>query len=165
MLGCIRILLLLLGGNNSEIPMIRLYIYNIDEVDLDLRSSTVSRAMGARYLWLPDLWGPQCVGKCQGGVVGARRGGEGRGYLGTRWRSAMVRGLGVWDDVSSGNGDIRLLQPSGPMVCARLHKLAQSILAWSIMQVWSLLLHSRSVSRERYLELIPSQIACQIYFI
>ncbi|KAG0544573.1 hypothetical protein BDA96_02G287300 [Sorghum bicolor] len=90
MLGCIRILLLLLGGNNSEIPMIRLYIYNIDEVDLDLRSSTVSRAMGARYLWLPDLWGPQCVGKCQGGVVGARRGGEGRGYLGTRWRSAMA---------------------------------------------------------------------------
>jgi hypothetical protein len=83
--------------------------------------------------------------------VGARRGGEGRGYLGTRWRSAIVRGLGVWDDVSSGNGDIRALQPCGPMVCAGLHKLAQSILAWSMMQVWSLLLHSlraRSVSRE-----------------
>jgi len=116
-------------------------------------TSTVSRAMGARYLWFPDLRWPRRVRKCQGGVVGARRGGEGRGHLGTRWRSAMVRGLGlgVWDDVSSGNGDIRTLQPCGPMVCARLHKLAQSILAWSMMQVWSLLLHSlrvRSVSRD-----------------
>ena len=35
MLGCGGILLLLLGGNN-EIPMIRLHIYDVDEVDLDL---------------------------------------------------------------------------------------------------------------------------------
>jgi len=35
MLGCGGILLLLLGGN-SEIPMIRLHIYDVDEVDLDL---------------------------------------------------------------------------------------------------------------------------------
>lgn len=34
MLGCGGILLLL--GGNSEIPMIRLYIYDVDEVDLDL---------------------------------------------------------------------------------------------------------------------------------
>ena len=35
MLGCGGILLLLLGGN-TEIPMIRLHIYDVDEVDLDL---------------------------------------------------------------------------------------------------------------------------------